>query len=50
MVNNKTRGKTERFTLNEEFIFGAPRCIRCGNLLKKHEYLICDECKNKKFF
>ena len=39
------RGKTERFILNEEFIFGAPRCIRCGRVLKEHEILICSKCK-----
>ena len=41
------RGKTERFILNEKFIFGGPRCIRCGHVLKKGEVFICDECKNK---
>ena len=41
------RGKTERFKLNEKFIFGAPRCIRCGKSLKKGEIFICTICKNK---
>lgn len=43
----KPRGKTERFILNEEFIFGAPRCMRCGRPLKKGEFFICDNCKSK---
>lgn len=43
----KPRGKTRRFILNEKFIFGAPRCIRCGKVLRKGEYLICTECKIK---
>ena len=41
------RGKTERFFLNEKFIFGAPRCIRCGNVLKKGENIICNNCRLK---
>jgi hypothetical protein len=39
-----------RFILNEEFIFGAPRCIRCGRSLKKGEQIICTSCKNKRRF
>jgi len=41
----KKRGKTERFVINEKFIFGAPRCMRCGKVLKKGEMGICDLCK-----
>ena len=39
------RAKTERFVLNEEFIFGGPRCIRCGKVLTKKERMICNKCK-----
>jgi len=39
------RGKTVKFRLNEKFIFGAARCIRCGRVLKVSEYLICSICK-----
>ena len=42
----KPRGKTERFILNEKFIFGAPRCIRCGRNLAKGEIFICNRCKH----
>ncbi len=43
----KPRGKTERFVLNEEFIFGAPRCIRCGRALEKGSLFICARCKSR---
>ncbi len=48
-MNNlrKPRGKTERFVLNEKFIFGAPRCMRCGRNLEKGELFICRNCKRK---
>ncbi len=47
---NKKRGKTIRFELNENFIFGAPRCMRCGKPLKKGEEVICNECKKRGIF
>lgn len=47
MVSKTGRGKTVKFRLNEDFIFGAPRCIRCGKVLKKGEFMICNECKIK---
>ncbi len=43
----KTRGRTERFVLNEKFIFGAPRCIKCGRVLKRGEGIVCDNCKRR---
>lgn len=52
MANRKstiTRGKTERFLLNEKFIFGASRCMRCGNVLKSGEVFVCNNCKRKSF-
>lgn len=46
----KTRSKTQRWILNEEFIFGGKRCIRCSKVMsKKEKGLICEECKNKSF-
>jgi hypothetical protein len=50
MTSKKTRGNTERFKLNEDFIFGAPRCIRCGRPLKKGEFMICNSCKLRQRF
>lgn len=49
-TQRKPRGKTERFVLNEEFIFGAPRCMRCGKALKQDEEFICNNCKRKSIF
>lgn len=43
----KTRGRTERFVLNEKFIFGAPRCIKCGRVLSRGEMIVCDNCKRR---
>ena len=48
-MNNKKRkprGKTKRFVLNEQFIFGAPRCLRCGRLLESGLSFICEVCKS----
>ena len=50
MTSKKTRGNTERFKLNEDFIFGAPRCIRCERPLKKGEFMICNSCKSRQRF
>ena len=42
-----TKGKTVKFRLNEKFLFGAPRCIRCGKTLRTGEFMTCDSCKAK---
>ncbi len=42
------RGKTKKFVLNEKFIFGGIRCLRCPRILKSGEFMICDICKNKR--
>ncbi len=44
------RGKTQRFRLNEEFIFGAPRCMRCRKVLKDGEDFICRSCEATNIF
>ncbi len=41
------RGKTQKFKLNEKFIFGAPRCMKCGKNLKLGEFFTCNNCKSK---
>lgn len=43
----KTRGKTQRFTINKKFIFGASRCMRCGKTMNSGEKMICNLCKEK---
>lgn len=42
-MNNKIvkRGKTQRFRLNEDYIFGGPRCMRCRKVLQDDEKFIC---------
>lgn len=45
--NTNTRSPKTLYVLNEDLLFGGPRCIRCGNVLKKGEKLICAECKRK---
>lgn len=42
-----SKSKTVKFRLNEKFLFGAPRCIRCGRVLKNGEFMTCDSCKSK---
>ena len=44
------RGKTKKFVLNEDFIFGAPRCLRCGKVLKSNEMILCNNCKDRRIF
>ncbi len=41
------KSKTVKFRLNEKFLFGAPRCIRCGKPLRSGEFMTCDSCKAK---
>jgi hypothetical protein len=42
------RGKTQRFVLNEEFIFGGKRCWKCRKVMGKNETgLYCQECRRK---
>lgn len=43
-----SRGKTVKFRLNEKFIFGNRRCMRCGSTLKKTEVFICNDCKRRR--
>ena len=42
------RGRTVKFRLNEDFLFGAPRCMSCGCTLKPGEIMICLDCRRKR--
>lgn len=43
-----TRGKKERFVLNEEYIFGGRRCWSCRKVMdKKEKRFYCKECIEK---
>lgn len=43
-----SRGKTVKFRLNEKFIFGNRRCMRCGKVLRRGELIICNDCKRRR--
>lgn len=44
MNNAVKRGKTQRFQLNEKFIFGGQRCMGCRKVMKDDEAFKCKSC------
>lgn len=49
LIKRRTRGKTQRFSINEKYIFGGYRCMRCGEVVKDEESMnfICQQCKKR---